>query len=165
MPHPPTGVTRSYPSPLGPITLAATPLGLCGVWFDGQKHQPPLAHWPQDFDNPHLQAAVAWLDPYFAACKSLPPPPALDLRAGSLFQQAVWRALLGIASGQTQTYGELARQLGRPLAARAVGGAVGRNPVSIIVPCHRVIGSSGALTGYAGGIHRKTELLRLEGRS
>ena len=163
MPYLTSGVTCAYSSPLGPMTLAATPQGLCGLWFDGQKHQPLLSHWRQDADNPHLRDTITWLTHYFDGPTLPPPSPLLDLQAGSPFQQAVWRALLNIPQGQTQSYGELARQLGRPLAARAVGAAVGRNPVSIIVPCHRVVGSSGALTGYAGGLHRKTALLRLEG--
>jgi methylated-DNA-[protein]-cysteine S-methyltransferase len=85
----------------------------------------------------------------------------LDLQ-GTAFQRDVWQALLRIEAGATRSYGEIARELGVPSASRAVGSAVGRNPVSIIVPCHRVVGSSGALTGYAGGLERKTSLLRIE---
>ena len=87
---------------------------------------------------------------------------ALDLSAGTAFQQAVWRALLAIPAGQTRTYGEIAGQLGRPGASRAVGAATGRNPISIIVPCHRLVGASGAMTGYAGGVARKVWLLEHE---
>ena len=87
----------------------------------------------------------------------------LDLRGGTAFQQAVWRALLAIPRGQTLSYGALAQRIGKPAAVRAVGAAVGRNPASIVVPCHRVLGQGGALTGYAGGLARKTALLRLEG--
>ena len=87
----------------------------------------------------------------------------MDLSAGSAFQQSVWHALLAIGRGQTESYGALATRLGRPSAARAVGAAVGRNPISIIVPCHRVVGSNGSLTGYAGGLDRKVALLQLEG--
>jgi methylated-DNA-[protein]-cysteine S-methyltransferase len=83
--------------------------------------------------------------------------------SGSEFQRQVWRALLGIARGQTASYGDIARQIGSPSAVRAVGGAVGRNPLSVIVPCHRVVGSDGSLTGYAGGLERKRALLHLEG--
>ena len=86
----------------------------------------------------------------------------LDLAGGTAFQQSVWQALLKIESGSTQSYGDISRQIGKPTAFRAVGAAIGKNPVSVIVPCHRVIGSKGALTGYAGGIDRKTHLLRLE---
>lgn len=163
MHHPRSGVTHAYTSPLGPMTLAATPQGVCGLWFDGQKHQPPLAHWPCDATHPHIRATLAWLVEYFEGRPLPQRRPALDLQAGSPFQQAVWHALLEIAPGHTRSYGELARQLGRPQAARAVGAAVGRNPVSILVPCHRIVGSTGALTGYAGGLDRKIALLRLEG--
>ena len=90
---------------------------------------------------------------------------ALDLSAGTDFQQAVWQRLCDIGHGQLARYGDIAQQLGKPQASRAVGAAVGRNPVSIIVPCHRVLGSSGALTGYAGGLWRKQALLRTEGHS
>jgi methylated-DNA-[protein]-cysteine S-methyltransferase len=97
---------------------------------------------------------------YFAGARTAFDVP-LDLQ-GTDFQRAVWNALLNIAPGRTSTYGEIARELGVPSASRAVGAAVGRNPVSIIVPCHRVVGSSGALTGYAGGLDRKRSLLRIE---
>jgi methylated-DNA-[protein]-cysteine S-methyltransferase len=89
----------------------------------------------------------------------------LDLQAGTAFQQSVWRALLAIPRGGTPATARWQRRSGRPLAARAVGAAVGRNPVSIVVPCHRVLGADGSLTGYAGGLERKTALLRLEGAS
>ena len=154
-------------SPLGPITLAASAHGLCGLWFDDQKHGPSEAQrqqWSQGQDHPVLQSAAA----HVLACFRGPVPPwngPLDLSAGTPFQQSVWRALLLIPAGQHQTYGELARQLKNPKAVRAVGAAVGRNPVSIMVPCHRVLGAGGQLTGYAGGLWRKQALLRLEGHS
>ena len=87
----------------------------------------------------------------------------LDLRSGTAFQQAVWHSLLAITASSTQTYGAVSEAIGRPKAVRAVGAAIGRNPISIIVPCHRVVGSTGALTGYAGGVERKHALLHLEG--
>ncbi|HAL40009.1 MAG TPA: cysteine methyltransferase, partial [Polaromonas sp.] len=87
----------------------------------------------------------------------------LDLACGTAFQQSVWQALLAIPYGRTASYGEVSRRIGKPTAVRAVGAAVGRNPVSIIVPCHRVMGANGSLTGYAGGLDRKTALLKLEG--
>ena len=89
----------------------------------------------------------------------------LDLSAGTPFQQSVWAALLNIPSGQSQSYGDLARHLNNPKAVRAVGAAVGRNPVGIIVPCHRILGAGGQLTGYAGGLWRKQALLKLEGHA
>jgi methylated-DNA-[protein]-cysteine S-methyltransferase len=152
-------------SPLGPITLAASAHGLCGVWFDDQKHGPTEAQrqqWTQDAQHPVLQTAAAHVQAHLGG-QALPWPGPLDLSAGTAFQQSVWQALLHIPAGQSQSYGELARQLGKPLAVRAVGAAVGRNPVSILVPCHRVLGAGGQLTGYAGGLWRKQALLKLEG--
>lgn len=155
-------VCTRYDSPLGTMLLAATDDGLAGVWFEGQKHGPDSRGWREDASHPVLRAAIGQLQAYFAGERSgfdLP----LDLRAGTPFQQSVWDALRAIPPGGTTSYGELARRLGRPQAARAIGAAVGRNPVSIVVPCHRVLGTGGALTGYAGGLERKTALLRLEG--
>ena len=154
-------------SPLGPITLAASPLGLCGVWFDDQKHGPTDAQrqqWTEDTQHPVLRSAAAHVKAHLGG-QALPWPGPLDLSAGTAFQQSVWQALLLIPAGQSQTYGDLAKQLGKPQAVRAVGAAVGRNPVSILVPCHRVMGAGGQLTGYAGGLWRKQTLLKLEGHA
>lgn len=151
-----------YESALGPMLLAATDLGVAGVWFVGQRHGPDSTGWTVRPEHPVLGQARAQLDDYFAGRRdgfALP----LDLRLGTAFQQSVWQALLRIPRGETTSYGELSRRVGRPQAARAVGAAVGRNPVSIVVPCHRVVGTGGALTGYAGGLDRKTALLKLEG--
>jgi methylated-DNA-[protein]-cysteine S-methyltransferase len=144
------------------MLLAATDRGLAGVWFVGQRHGPDRSGWREDPDHPVLLAAIAQLADYFAGRRTTFELP-LDLQAGTPFQQSVWAALQAIPRGGTTSYGELARQLGRPQAARAIGAAVGRNPVSIVVPCHRVVGTGGSLTGYAGGLERKTALLRLEG--
>jgi len=152
-------------SPLGPITLAASAQGLCGLWFEDQKHGPSPAQrqqWASDANHPVLQSAAAQVLAYLGG-QTLQWEGPLDLSAGTPFQQSVWRALLNIPSGHSQSYGELARLLARPQAVRAVGAAVGRNPVSIIVPCHRVLGAGGQLTGYAGGLWRKQALLQLEG--
>ena len=159
-------------TPLGDLTLAASPNGLAGAWFDNQRHLPAALaaaqlaghapFWPEQATNPILQAAVKQLAAYFSGQQihfDLP----LDMTAGSPFQQAVWRALLAIPRGRTTSYGALSASIGRPSAVRAVGAAIGRNPLSIVVPCHRVIGSTGSLTGYAGGLERKTSLLQLEG--
>lgn len=160
--HPDT-VQGHVATPLGRVHLAASPLGLCGLWFAGQRHLPAqLAGWPEPPSHPLLRRAGAQLVDYLAGRRSAFDLP-LDLGGGTAFQQAVWRALLAIARGQTCSYGALAQALGRPAAVRAVGAAVGRNPLSIIVPCHRVLGAGGALTGYAGGLERKQALLRLEG--
>ncbi|WP_291914533.1 methylated-DNA--[protein]-cysteine S-methyltransferase [Limnohabitans sp.] len=157
--------TLRIDSPLGPITLAASAQGLCGLWFDDQKHGPSPAQrqqWASDASHPVLQSAAAQVLAYWGG-QTLPWEGPLDLSAGTPFQQSVWQALMRIPSGQSQSYGELARLLARPQAVRAVGAAVGRNPVSIIVPCHRVLGAGGQLTGYAGGLWRKQALLQLEG--
>jgi methylated-DNA-[protein]-cysteine S-methyltransferase len=148
-------------TPLGPMVLAASELGLCGAWFDGQRHQPDAGGWPHAVRHPVLQQAEQQLAAYFAGTLHAFTLP-LDLTGGTAFQQAVWRGLLGIAPGQTTSYGALSRQIGYAAAVRAVGAAIGRNPVSVIVPCHRVVGAGGALTGYAGGLPRKTALLALE---
>lgn len=160
-----TGTVRActhYDSPLGRMLLAASDGGLAGVWFDGQRHGPDSQDWPHDPEHPVLRQATAQLAEYFAGQRQRFELP-LDLQAGTPFQQSVWGALQAIPPGGVTSYAELARRLGRPQAARAIGAAVGRNPVSIVVPCHRVLGTGGALTGYAGGLERKTALLRLEG--
>ena len=150
-------------SPLGTMLLARTEHGLAGAWFERQKHHPAVIDAPERADDPLLADTAAQLREYFAGTRSSFDVP-LDLQ-GTDFQRAVWNALLNIAPGRTTTYGEIARELGVPSASRAVGAAVGRNPVSIIVPCHRVVGSSGSLTGYAGGLDRKRSLLRIESES
>ena len=155
-------VCTHYESPLGTMLLAATDRGLAGVWFVGQRHGPDSAGWLQEPQHPVLREAMAQLAAWFAGERRRFELP-LDLQAGTPFQQDVWTALLAIPRGGTTSYAELARRLGRPTAARAVGAAVGRNPISIVVPCHRVLGSGGSLTGYAGGLERKTALLELEG--
>ncbi|PIT81113.1 methylated-DNA--[protein]-cysteine S-methyltransferase [Limnohabitans sp. 15K] len=159
-----TFTTRTA-SPLGELILACSDRGLCGVWFEGQRHGPEaqvMQSWQPAPDHPVLQATAAQLQDYFAGRRTVFDLP-LDLSRGTAFQQAVWQALLTIAAGTHQSYGQLASRLNKPQAVRAVGAAVGRNPVSIIVPCHRVLGSTGQLTGYAGGLERKRALLQLEG--
>jgi methylated-DNA-[protein]-cysteine S-methyltransferase len=151
-----------HETPLGPLLLARTGKGLAGAWFEGQRHHPPTIAAPHVADDPLLSLAAAQIEAYFAGTRDRFDLP-LDLQ-GTPFQRAVWDALLEIEPGATRSYGDIARALGRPVAMRAVGSAVGRNPVSIVVPCHRVIGTDGSLTGYAGGIERKLALLRLEGR-
>ena len=155
-------VCTRYESPLGTMLLAASDRGLCGVWFEGQRHGPDATTWREDPGHPVLVETVAQLRAYFAGERTSFDLP-LDLQGGTPFQQSVWSALLGIPRGGTTSYAALARQVGKPQAARAIGAAVGRNPVSIVVPCHRVLGTGGSLTGYAGGLERKTALLQLEG--
>ncbi len=155
-------VQSGFDSPLGRMILAATPSHLVGCWFDGQSHQPSPDAWPVDDRHPILMNTKAQLSAYFAN-PATPFDLPLDLSSGTVFQQAIWRALMGIATGQTSSYGALSAQIGKPAAVRAAGGAIGRNPFTIIIPCHRVIGAGGALTGYAGGLARKTTLLKHEG--
>ena len=150
-----------YASPLGPILLAADETGLTGLWFEGQKYFPSfLGVDYQEKETPVLTETARWLDVYFSGKDPGFLPPLHP--QGSPFRQAVWNILLTIPRGQTMTYGEIARRLGVH-SAQAVGGAVGHNPISILILCHRVVGSDGSLTGYAGGLDRKTRLLQLEG--
>jgi methylated-DNA-[protein]-cysteine S-methyltransferase len=152
-------------SPLGPLWLAATDAGLAGMWFVGQRHAPDNADWTRVGNNqqhPVLNSASQQLQAYFAGhLRQF--DLSLDLRGGTVFQQSVWQALLRIPLGETTSYGEISRRIAKPMAIRAVGTAIGRNPISIIVPCHRVVGADGSLTGYAGGLDRKLALLQLEG--
>ncbi len=161
-------VHRHLETPLGPLVLARTAQGLCGVWFEeGQKDGPAPGRYPRAQDDAHdalLQRVSAQLQAYFTGQPLLLEVP-IDLSAGTDFQQAVWRELLNLQHGELGSYGAIARAIGRPSAARAVGAAVGRNPISLLVPCHRVLGSGGQLTGYAGGLWRKQALLRLEGHA
>lgn len=162
--RPPVACT-DVSTPLGPLLLVATEHGLAGAWFhEGQRDTPAadvVARWPRDPHHPLLQRTAGVLDRYFAGQAGAFDLP-LDLSAGTDFQQAVWQALCLIEPGRTVSYGEVARAIGRPSAVRAVGAAVGANPISIIVPCHRVMGANGSLTGYSGGLHRKVALLALE---
>ncbi|TXI01221.1 MAG: methylated-DNA--[protein]-cysteine S-methyltransferase [Rhizobium sp.] len=158
----PSIVQTRYESPLGPIIVAATSKGLAGLWFDGQRHLPNTQDWPHEANHPILIKAIRQLREYFDGQRRAFDLP-LDLQSGTAFQQSVWKALLEIRSGETTSYGQLSKKIGKAAAVRAVGAAVGRNPVSVIVPCHRVLGGDGSLTGYAGGLERKTALLKLEG--
>lgn len=158
----PSIVQARYESPLGPMLVAATTRGVAGIWFVGQKHMPHHETWPEAPGHPMLMRAMAQLDEYFNGRRGTFDLP-LDLQGGTAFQQSVWQALLAIPRGGTTSYGLLSQRIGKPAAMRAVGAAVGRNPLSVVVPCHRVVGANGSLTGYAGGLERKTALLRLEG--
>lgn len=151
---------RIIDSPIGPLTLVVDDEGvLCALYTDGQKHFPgPEALGERD--DTIAPEAVAQVGEYFAGRRT-----DFDVELaprGTPFQHAVWDALAAIPTGETRTYGEVAADLGRPGASRAVGAATGRNPISIIVPCHRLVGAAGSLTGYAGGIDRKRWLLAFE---
>lgn len=162
MTHPKLQAQARIPTPLGTMTAAASAEGLAGLWFDDQAHHPgPLAVLVDD-QHPHLQAAARALAAYFDGAANPLDGLALDMH-GTPFQRAVWRALIALPRGATSTYGRIAAVAGSPAAVRAAGAAIGRNPVSVLVPCHRVLGQGGGLTGYAGGLHRKTALLQAEG--
>jgi len=151
----------AIPGPLGAMLVAADEHALLGVWFEGQKYHPDPSGWRHRPENPLLLRAAEQLQAYFQA----PASTGFDLplaERGTVFQQQVWRQLRRIPVGETWTYGTLAAHLGRPAAVRAVGAAVGRNPWSLLVPCHRVVGADGSLTGYAGGVGRKAWLLAWE---
>ncbi len=155
----------SYDSPLGSVTIASDGEAIVGLWFEGQKHfAASLREASMSDDISVLKAAQTWLDCYFEGNKPITDMP-LKPR-GSAFQQLVWNQLLKIPYGHMVTYGEIARRIeledGHHTSPRAVGSAVGRNPISVIIPCHRVVGASGALTGFAGGLDKKMVLLRTE---
>jgi methylated-DNA-[protein]-cysteine S-methyltransferase len=165
MKYDPHMVYAECKSAQGSLYLAATQLGLAGIWFTDQRHLPDVSSWQRHNDvEQHriLTATHKQLQAYFEGQLQQFDLP-LDLSAGTAFQQTVWQALLKIPFGQTTSYGALSSSIGKPLAVRAVGTAIGRNPIGIIVPCHRVLGADGSLTGYAGGLHRKEAFLRLEG--
>jgi methylated-DNA-[protein]-cysteine S-methyltransferase len=150
------------PSPLGELLLSAAGSDLIGVHFPGQRHDRPVQpDWQRDDRAEILATTQAQLDEYFGQRRQR-----FDLRLqprGTPFQQSVWAALLEVPFGRTTSYGAIAARIGRPRAVRAVGAAVGANPIGIIVPCHRIVGTDGSLTGYAGGLDRKIRLLELEG--
>jgi methylated-DNA-[protein]-cysteine S-methyltransferase len=147
-------------TPLGELLLARTEQGLCGVWFEGQSHHPGVLQAPVKTADPLLQQAALELQAYFGGSSAGFTVP-LDPQ-GSRFQRAVWSALRSIPPGTTCAYSDIALSIQAPQAVRAVGAAIGKNPLSVVVPCHRVVGRNGSLTGYAGGLSRKQVLLALE---
>ncbi len=162
--RPETFFVSSYNSPLGTYTLVSSHRGVIRVGLE-ERAERHLARWKRngirlEEGSEHNTALAQELDAYFAGrLRKFTVP--LDLR-GTAFQLRVWEVLYGIPYGETRSYGEVAQAVGKPKAARAVGQANSRNPISIIVPCHRVIGSHGGLTGYGGGLQRKKALLDLE---
>jgi methylated-DNA-[protein]-cysteine S-methyltransferase len=158
----PTLYQTQIASPLGAVLLAAADTGLAGVWFvHDQAHLPDHSGWQTHHQHPMLLTTAEQLTAYFNGQRQ-----AFDLNLatcwGTPFQRRVWQALMQIPYGKTTHYGLIARAIGNPKAVRAVGAAIGRNPHSIVVPCHRVLGAQGALTGYAGGLSRKHFLLQHE---
>ena len=152
---------KFVPSPIGRLKLVASDQGLVAIlWENDNPRRVRLPELVERPEHPILVRTEKELIEYFASKRNAFTVP-LDMR-GTEFQKRVWRALLGIPFGETRTYGQLAKQLGNPKATRAVGAANGRNPIAIITPCHRVVGFSGKLTGFAGGLDAKADLLRLE---
>lgn len=161
MPASPTLFRSTLPSPIGPLLLSGTESALTAISMATRRYPDPTAAEARPDDAP-FRAAREQLEAYFAGeLREF----ALELAPeGTLFRQKVWRALLEIPYGETESYGALAARIGLPDAARAVGLANGRNPIAIVIPCHRVIGKSGALVGYGGGLERKQWLLAHEAR-
>lgn len=156
-----------YKSPVGEITLASNGEKLTGLWFDGQKNfADTLPENYEEKDLPVFEQTKKWLDIYFSG-KAPDFTPPLDMGGISPFRKRVWEIMLEIPFGQTSTYRKIAKQIaeetGKKVSGQAVGGAVGHNSISLVIPCHRVVGTNGGLTGYAGGIDKKIKLLRLEG--
>jgi methylated-DNA-[protein]-cysteine S-methyltransferase len=148
-------------TPLGTMLLATDGVALTGAWFDRQRYLPSIdAEWQRKSDDAVLRRAAAMLDDYFAGKRARFDVPMAP--AGTAFQRAVWNAIAHVPYGETTAYRDLAAAVGRPASVRAAGAATGRNPLSIFIPCHRIIGADGALTGYAGGLDRKRALLALE---
>ncbi|MDI9331500.1 MAG: methylated-DNA--[protein]-cysteine S-methyltransferase [Alphaproteobacteria bacterium] len=149
-------------TPLGAVIIAADDHTLAGVWFVGQTHAPDIRDWRHDDQHPLLQRAATQVVDYLLGKNprfNLP----LSTAIGTPFQRRVWQRVSRIRRGQVLSYADIATDLGQPKASRAVGAAVGRNPWLMVVPCHRVVGRDGSLTGYAAGLDRKQTLLRMEG--
>jgi methylated-DNA-[protein]-cysteine S-methyltransferase len=154
-------VFKTMPSPVGELTLIASQSGLCAIlWENDDPDRVRLQPLTEDAHNAILVQAEQELNEYFAGRRTVFSVPLSFI--GTDFQKRVWNALLTIPYGSTRSYADIAAQLGNPKAARAVGAANGRNPISIMAPCHRVIGASGSLTGFAGGLKAKALLLDLE---
>lgn len=152
--------STTYTSPLGEMLIVSDGESVCGVWFYGQKHFPSLDNLIQDDDLAIFKKVKIWFDDYFDGKN-----PKIDFKLkpdGTKFRLKVWKILSEIPYGETLTYGEIAKKISHEMSAQAVGGAVGHNPIAILIPCHRVLGSNGKLTGYAAGIDKKIELLKIE---
>ena len=156
--------TATLESPLGSMTAAEKNGAVIGLWFEDQKHYPQNSKdWLANPNAEIFEQLQNWLAAYFSGQETASLPPLAP--SGTEFQKKVWQKLLSIKKGETSTYGQIALALGNGgSSARAVGGAVGRNPISILIPCHRVLGANGTLTGYAGGLRRKEALLQLEAK-
>ena len=155
-------VARDIPTPMGPLTLVATDAALVGAYFVDHRRRPELDSLPRPTAHPVLDQAQAAYAAYLEDPRGVDAVP--TVASGTDFERSVWAALMAIPPGETRTYGQIADAIGRPTAVRAVAGAIGRNRLTVLVPCHRVVGADGALTGYAGGVDRKRWLLAHEER-
>lgn len=154
--------STNYFSPLGKMLIVSDGNAVCGVWFYGQKHFPSFENLNENDDLAIFCDVKDWFDEYFKGLN-----PQIDFKLnpqGSEFRLKVWKILSQIPYGETLTYGEIASRISPTMSAQAVGGAVGHNPIAILIPCHRVLGAEGKLTGYAGGLDKKIELLKLESK-
>lgn len=154
--------STDYESPLGEMLIVSDGEAICGAWFYGQKHfkSTIVEKTIPDDDLAIFKQTKQWFEDYF---NGLNPQINFKLKAdGSQFRQKVWKILSEIPYGETLTYGEIASRISPNMSSQAVGGAVGHNPISILIPCHRVIGRDGKLTGYAAGLDKKIELLKIE---
>lgn len=154
--------STNYESPIGEMLVVSDGKAIIGMWFDGQKHFKSTVgnELIINDDLVIFKKVRLWLDDYF---NGLNPKIDFNLKPeGTEFRRKVWKILSEIPYGETATYGEIASRISPTMSAQAVGGAVGRNPLAILIPCHRVLGANGKLTGYAGGLDRKIELLKLE---
>lgn len=152
--------STDYSSPLGEMLIASDGDAICGVWYYGQKHFPQLENFKPNDSLEIFGKVKIYLDEYFQGKN---PKITFKLNPeGSDFRLKVWRILSQIDYGKTMTYGDIARKISPTMSPQAVGGAVGANPIAILIPCHRVVGANGKLTGYAGGLQRKIKLLELE---
>lgn len=152
--------STDYSSPIGEMLIVSDGEAVCGVWFYGQKNFPSFDNLIQNDNLAIFKDVKEWFDDYFNGSN-----PKIDFKLnpqGSEFRVRVWKILREIPYGETLTYGEIAREISPTMSAQAVGGAVGHNPISVLIPCHRVLGRNGELTGYAGGVDKKMRLLDLE---
>ena len=152
--------STDYSSPLGEMLIVSDGESVCGVWFYGQKHFPSFDDLIPRDDLAIFEKVKIWLDDYFNGRN-----PKIDFKLkpdGTEFRLKVWKILCEIPYSETLTYGEIAGRISPGMSAQAVGGAVGHNPIAILIPCHRVLGSNGKLTGYAAGLDKKRELLKIE---
>ncbi len=152
--------STDYDSPVGKMLIVSDGEAICGVWFYGQKYFPSFDNLIINDDLPIFKTVKLWFDDYF---NRMNPKITFKMKpSGSEFRVKVWKILSEIPYGKTVTYGDIASRISPSMSPQAVGGAVGHNPIAILIPCHRVMGANGRITGYAGGIDKKRALLKIE---